>query len=369
MDYPIHVRDMNVAEANILADPVSNKYYMYANKFHIGLTPAERKGTGETFYALVSEDLIHWSNPVLVFEQNDFWGSQDYQGPECFLYEGKYYLLAAFSAPGRFRKIQALVADSPLGPFAPWGEPLSPAGWQCMDGTLYIDREGEPWLVFAHDWVQVYDGQIAAVKLARDLTHAVGNPIVLFRGSDAPWSDDFMYTDEGGGAVRGPAVHRMKDGGLVILWTTNTPYGLAVGIARSESDEIYGPWQQFDKPVYCLDGGNANLFNRLNDGMLMMVLHHRGVDYAGTKGPGIKTVMYELEEVYYGLLEIVNEFTGNWWGSIGGHAIPYRTRVPVTAEPRYSTLADYSGPFGRRRVKWAMAPETKYKKGKITTKD
>ena len=128
MDYPIHVRDMNVAEANILADPVSTKYYMYANKFHIGLTPAERKGTGETFYALVSEDLIHWSNPVLVFEQNDFWGSQDYQGPECFLYEGKYYLLAAFSAPGRFRKIQALVADSPLGPFAPWGEPLSPAG-------------------------------------------------------------------------------------------------------------------------------------------------------------------------------------------------------------------------------------------------
>ena len=90
---------------------------------------------------------------------------------------------------------------------------------------------------------------------------------------------------------------------------------------------------------------------------------------AGTKGPGIKTVMYELEEVYYGLLEIVNEFTGNWWGSIGGHAIPYRARVPVTAEPRYSTLADYSGPFGRRRVKWAMAPETKYKKGKITTKD
>ena len=111
------------------------------------------------------------------------------------------------------------------------------------------------------------------------------------------------------------------------------------------------------------------LFNRLNDGVLMMVLHNRGVDYVGQKGPGPKTCMYELEEVYYGLLEVVNEFTGNWWGSTGGHAIPYRARVPVTAEPRYTKLADYSGPFGRRRVNWAMAPETKFKKGKISTRD
>jgi len=112
--------------------------------------------------------------------------------------------------------------------------------------------------VFAHDWVQVYDGQVAAIKLAKDLSHAIGNPVVLFRNSDASWTDDFMYTEEGG-LVCGPAVHRMKDGGLVILWTGYTPYGLAVGIARSETDEIYGPWQQFDKPVYCLDGGNAVL--------------------------------------------------------------------------------------------------------------
>jgi hypothetical protein len=342
---------------------------MYANKFTCGITLAERKGTGETFYAIVSEDMIHWSNPVLVFEQNDFWGSQDYQAPECWYYNGKYYLFAGFSAPGKFRKIQALVADSPLGPFKPWGAPLTPPAWQCMDGTLYIDKAGDPWLVFAHDWVQVYDGQIAAIKLAKDLSHAVGNPIVLFRGSDASWSDDFMYTDEGGGAARSPAVHRLKDGRLVILWTDNTPYGHAVGIAKSETDEIYGPWVQYDKPVYCLDGGNASLFHRLDDDMLVMALCNRGVDGPAGRGTGPKTCIYEMEEVYYGLIEIVNEFTGNWWASIGGHPIAYRAREATTAEPVYSKLGNYSGPFGARRIKWAMAPETKYKKGKISTRD
>jgi arabinan endo-1,5-alpha-L-arabinosidase len=368
MEYPIHVHDLNVADPAILADAASKKYYLYANQFTCGQTPAERKGTGETFYALVSEDLVHWSNPVLVFEQNQFWGSQDYQSPECWLYEGKYYLLAGFSAPGRLRRIQPLVANSPLGPFAPWGEPLTPPAWQTLDGTLYIDKAGDPWLVFAHDWVQVYDGQVAAVKLAGDLSHAIGNPVVLFRNSDASWTDDFMYTEEGG-VVRGPAVHRMKDGGLVILWTGLTPYGLAVGIARSESDEIYGPWRQYDKPVYCLDGGNPSLFRHLDDGMLMMALYHRGVDGPAGKGPGIKTCLYEMEEVHYGLLEIVNEFTGNWWGSIGGHPIAYRAREPVTAEPLHSRLGSYYGFFGPRRIQWGMAPETKFNKGRITTKD
>ena len=72
MEYPIHVHDLNVKDPSIFADPKSKKYYMYSNKFHCGLTPSERKGTGETFYCIVSEDLVHWSNPQLVFEQNDF---------------------------------------------------------------------------------------------------------------------------------------------------------------------------------------------------------------------------------------------------------------------------------------------------------
>jgi hypothetical protein len=365
MEYPVHVHELNVQDPYILADPDSKKYYLYANKFNCGKTPAARHGTGNTFYAMESADLITWSNPILIFEQNEFWASEDYSAPEVHYHKGKYYLIASFSAPGKMRRCQALVAENPLGPFSPVGpEALTPPAWQCMDATLYVDRNSDPWLVFAHDWVQVYDGQICAIRLAGDLSSAAGDPIVLFRGSEAPWGDDFMYCkDEGGGAAKAPWVHRMKDGGLVILWTNCSPYGYAVGIAKSLSGEIFGPWQQYDKPLYCHDGAHASIFTRFADGMLMMPLYH-----LGRNGPGITTIIEEVEE-YNGRIEIVNEFTGNYWGSIGGHPIAYRGPGPSKDIPTYTVLGNYGGMFAKRRGKWGMAPETKFDKGKITSKD
>lgn len=369
MNYPVFVQDANVPDPYILADPVSKNYYMYANTFPCGRTPADRRGTGNTFYAMQSEDLVHWSDPILVFEQNDFWASEDYSAPKVFYYQGQYYLIASFSAPGRLRCCQALVADSPLGPFRPVSDrPLTPPAWQCMDGMLYLDGDGDPWLVFAHDWVQVYDGQICAIQLEKDLSGPVGNPMILFRGSEAPWGDDFMYcTDEGGGAARAPWAHRLADGSLVILWTNCTPYGYAVGIARSTSGEIWGPWEQFDRPVYCLDAGFASMFRRHSDGMLMMPACAVGRDYAGVRGPGVRTLLFEMEE-RDGLVELVSECTGNWNAAIGGHGIVYRGAAAEKDAPAFTAMGSYGGPFGRRRVRWGMAPETPFSKGKIQDK-
>ena len=339
MEYPVHVHELCVPDPFVFADPKTKKYYLYANRFSCGITPRARNGSGNTFYAMVSEDLIHWSNPILVFEQNDFWASCDYTGPEVYFRNGAYYLIAAFSAPGKLRKIQALKAESPLGPFEPIGEPPTPPAWQVMDGTLYVDRDGETWLVFAHDWVQVYDGQIAAVPVSDDLTHATGKPVILFRGSEAPWGDDFMYTsNDGGGAASGPCVWRMEDGSLVILWSNETPYGDAIGIAKSESGELWGPWKQYDKPVYAMDGLHASLFRRFGDGMLMMPFYSKNIG-----GIGLRTMMMEMEESKStGLPETIHEFTGNVFAAMGGHALPYRGERDVRIEPAYSELTDYA---------------------------
>ena len=40
-------------------------------------------------------------------------------------------------------------------------EAVTPDGWQSLDGTLYVDRSGKPWMVFCHEWLQVGDGQMA----------------------------------------------------------------------------------------------------------------------------------------------------------------------------------------------------------------
>ena len=35
-------------------------------------------------------------------------------------------------------------------------------------------------MVFCHEWLQVFDGQIAAVPLSDDLGEAIGEPEILF---------------------------------------------------------------------------------------------------------------------------------------------------------------------------------------------
>lgn len=43
-------------------------------------------------------------------------------------------------------------------------------------------------MFFCHEWVQVTDEEICAVRLKNDLRSAEGKPILLFNASDAPWA-------------------------------------------------------------------------------------------------------------------------------------------------------------------------------------
>lgn len=56
-----------------------------------------------------------------------------------------------------------------------------------LDGTLYVDPSGQPWMVYAHEWLQTVDGTMEAIRLAPDLTRTIGDPVLLFKASDASW--------------------------------------------------------------------------------------------------------------------------------------------------------------------------------------
>lgn len=325
MEYPLHIRDIIVSDPFVLADKASGKYYLYAARFNPDRFPGQpEKGV---FHALVSEDLVHWSAPQRVFEQGDFWADLDYWAPECHLYKGKYYLISSFRAKGTLRRCQCLVSDSPLGPFRPVrAEPVTPEGWQCLDGTLYVDGGGKPWMVFCHEWLQVYDGQIAAIPLSDDLGSAVGKPTILFRASDAPWRARMAGLDKHNGYVTdGPFLHRLPDGKLIMLWSNFCREGYATGYAVSRSGEIFGPWEQRPDPLYALDGAHSMLFYAF-DGRLIMALHCPNV-------PDRKhMLLFEMDETR-GQLRIVNELTGNWYDQIGGVTNPWHYREPYAGEP------------------------------------
>jgi len=41
-------------------------------------------------------------------------------------------------------------------------------------------------MVYAHEWIQVIDGTMEAIRLKDDLSDSIGEPIHLFKASDAP---------------------------------------------------------------------------------------------------------------------------------------------------------------------------------------
>ena len=318
-EYPYHVRDVHISDPFILADERTRRYYTYVQFVDSRRFPDVPAGPGY-FYVLESPDLVHWSKPQVCFEKGGFWADKDYWAPECHLWRGRYYLISSFRAEGAYRRCQCLVSDSPKGPFYPVSEkPLTPEGWHCLDGTLYVDRKGAPWLVFCHEWLQVQDGQICALPLSQDLGRAVGDPIILFRASDGPWTGNSGVTD-------GPFLRRLPGGRLLMLWSSFTPDGsYAIATAFSQSGEIQGPWKQSKAPLYALDGGHAMLFTAFS-GQLMMACHCPN-DHSRKR-----ILLFEMEETPTGV-HIVNEATGNWYASIGGSAGRYAYKTPCAEPP------------------------------------
>ena len=183
-------------------------------------------------------------------------------------------MFASFKAENVCRGTQILVADSPLGPFLPHSStPVTPSDWECLDGTLHVDNEGKPWMVFSHEWVQVGDGEICAIPLREDLSAAAGEPVRLFTASQAPWTIELNSKGRKGYVTDGPWMHYLPDGELLILWSSHGESGYSIGIARSKSGKITGPWNQDKEPLYAKDGGHCMTFRDFN-GALWVSFHH-----------------------------------------------------------------------------------------------
>ena len=156
-----------------------------------------------------------------------------------------------------------------------------------LDGTLF-EEEGVPYMVFAHEWVQIKDGTVEYVQLTPDLSATVGEPKRLFHGSDAPWTR--KNPDFGSTVTDAPWLYRTHTGQLLMLWSSFGEGGYTVAIATSRSGKLAGPWDQQPETMYAKDGGHPMLFRRLGDGQLMMILHSPNKDME-------RSVLFEIEDL------------------------------------------------------------------------
>lgn len=263
-EYPIKRSNLHVRDPYVLA--YDGKYYMY------GTCLSNGKGYG----CSTSENLEDWSYPVQVYtpaegsdEIADFWA------PECHYYEGGFYLFATYRSQQSGKRGTAIYkSSSPTGPFEMITDGhITPKEIDCIDGTLYIDDNGQPWMVYVNEWTSSPDevGEMAAAKLSDDLSHFISEPIVLFRARKHIWTT--------GSVTDGPCLYKTENGRLIMLWSNlDKNAGYAVGMAASDNGKIDGNWIQYPDPFYNrnykneFDGGHPMLFYTF-EGQLMMSIH------------------------------------------------------------------------------------------------
>lgn len=210
----------------------------------------------------------------LVYEKPEN-AAKNFWAPEVHKYKGEYYMIATyFSSVTGHKGCSILKASSPLGPFVEISDgPATPHELECIDATLYVDGENQPWLIFVHEWTCTDDniGRMAAAKLSDDLSKLISQPIELFRADSPSWTNArvtdgcFMYTTE--------------QNELLMTWSnfdSNDQY--CVAIAKSDNATVTGNWIHEDSLLFSKekgdghDGGHGMIFKN-TDGKLYLCCH------------------------------------------------------------------------------------------------
>ena len=194
--------------------------------------------------------------------------------PEVHRYKGGYYMFTTYQnkETGR-RGCTIMRSDSPEGPFCEIsGGHVTPAEWDSIDGTLYVDGEGQPWMVFVREWVSAPGGvgSFAAAKLSEDLTHFISEPFELFKANEPSWAAHTV-TD-------GCFMHTTAEGDLLMLWSNFDVHGYVVALAKSSNGRLDGEWIHADTLLYSksmtgdYDGGHGMIFTD-TDGQAYVSFH------------------------------------------------------------------------------------------------
>ena len=247
--------DLYIRDLFILPDSATKMYYLYKS-MSVKLKSGESRGGGGGVY--VARDLQTWEGPTPVFHFPDgFWADRSVWAPEVHKYKGKYYLFVTFTSKDELptpegrpqnvkRATQILVADSATVPFKPFAnKPHTPDDWMSLDGMLWVE-DGIPYMIFCHEWWQVTDGTMELVRLKDDLSDVIGEPKTLFKATDAEWVKSLrgIGGKHHGYVTDGPFLYRTTSGRLLMIWSSFGSDKYTVGLARSTTDSVAGPWIQ-----------------------------------------------------------------------------------------------------------------------------
>ena len=194
------------------------------------------------------------------------------------------------SSRNNHRGVAVLRSDTPDGTFeiisknspdATEKGHITAFDWDAIDGTLYVDKNGNPYMVFVHEWTSTDDGigRMCYAPLSEDLSYFTSEPVEIFRADDPVWTDQ-QVTD-------GPWLYRCEDGSLLMIWSNFGDYGYAVTVAKSSNGEIDGEWIQSEAPMFT--GDDTNVFSVIEGGHGMILRSKEGRIYMVIHAPNSGT--------------------------------------------------------------------------------
>lgn len=266
---------IRLSDPFILADKPTATYYM--------------TGTGGLLWK--SKDLKNWSGPFTVArtDSTSWMGKKPMiWAAELHPYKDKYYYFATFTNREikidtvgensiERRACHVLVSDKAEGPYVPMKDAVYlPASKPTLDGTLWVDKDGKPYMVYCYEWLQNLNGTIEKIELKPDLSGSIGEGNVLFRASESPWSREQANGRTGPNKVTdGPYLFRTGTGRLGMIWTSWIDDIYTQGVVYSKSGTLDGPWVQEKAPITPPNYGHGMLFCTLDGKWLMSVHSHK----------------------------------------------------------------------------------------------
>jgi beta-xylosidase len=182
-----------VSDTIYIADPYilnfDETYYLYGTSANDG------------FKFWISSDLVNWKAGGYIFQKDaNSWGKKNFWAPEVIHYQNKFYLIYSSEGKTMFGnglRLCLAVSDLPTGPFKDLYAPWFDFGFSCIDGHIFVDDDGKPYLFYekvgsvgkpftpeGYLW-----GMIFGVQLAEDLSHQVGGEPKLCIYPDQPWEN------------------------------------------------------------------------------------------------------------------------------------------------------------------------------------
>ncbi len=202
-----------------------------------------------------------WEEGVAVVEiPEDF--KDNKWAPEVYKYNGSFYMFTTYLSKNTDKRGCAVFkAENPMGPFKLYSDGhITPKNEHSIDGTLYIDENNNPWMIYVDEWIGNEDeiGRFSAARMSDDLKELITEPFTLFR------SDSFTWTDKR--VTDGCYLFKTQTDSLLMLWSNfdkNNEY--AVALVRSDNGKTDGNWSH-DKMLYSIElsgnygGGHAMIF-------------------------------------------------------------------------------------------------------------